>query len=139
MESFDGLFEHLKIHARELGDKVRDLIHEGNVRRIIIRDEHGHTFIEIPVTVAAIGAVLAPVLAAVGAIATLVSHFDVVVERRSPPGPAQPNHPASSSTPGPGATEDEVDMADTVPQRVDKNGTKVEDAAGTGSHDSLGG
>ena len=50
--------------------KIRELIHEGNVRRIIIKDEQSHTFMEIPVTVAAIGVILAPVLAAVGAIAT---------------------------------------------------------------------
>src|ERR1700724_2444601 len=64
-EQFGQFFEHFKVHANELGDKVRDLIHEGNVRRIIIKDEQGHTFMEIPLTIAAIGAVLAPILAAV--------------------------------------------------------------------------
>ena len=53
--------------------KIRELIHEGNVRRIIIKDEHGHTFMEIPLTVATIGVVAAPILAAVGAIATVAS------------------------------------------------------------------
>jgi len=57
------------------------LIHEGNVRRIIIKDEKGNTFIEIPVTVAAVATVAAPVLAAVGTIAALVAHFTIVVER----------------------------------------------------------
>ena len=61
--------------------RFKPLVHEGNVRRIIVRDEHGNTFVEIPVTVAAVGAVLAPVLAAVGAISALVAKFTVVVVR----------------------------------------------------------
>src|ERR1043165_9217065 len=85
MDKLDQFFEQFKVHANELKDKVRDLIKEGNVRRIIIRDEHGHTFMEIPLTVATVGVVLAPILAAVGAIATLVAHFQIVVERATPP------------------------------------------------------
>ena len=73
--------EEAQVLARDLVEKVKALIHEGNVRRIIIKDEHGHTFIEIPVTVAAIGAVAAPVLAAVGAISALVAKFTIVIER----------------------------------------------------------
>jgi hypothetical protein len=71
-------------------DKVKSLIHEGNVRRIIVKDEHGHTFVEIPVTVAAVSVVLAPVLAALGAISALVAKFTIVVVRSDdkPPGPA---------------------------------------------------
>jgi hypothetical protein len=73
--------EEVQVLGRDLVDKIKSLVHEGNVRRIIVRDEHGNTFIEIPVTVAAVGAVIAPVLAAVGAIAALVSRFTVVVVR----------------------------------------------------------
>lgn len=73
--------EEAQVLGRDLVDKVKALIHEGNVQRIIIKDEHGHTFIEIPVTVAAIGAIAAPVLAAVGAISALVAKFTIVVER----------------------------------------------------------
>jgi hypothetical protein len=69
MENFRVNLEEFKVLGKELVDKVQEMIHEGNIRRIIIRDDHGHTFMEIPLTVAAIGAVLAPVLAAVGAIA----------------------------------------------------------------------
>ena len=61
------MVEEIKVFGHELADKVKTLIHEGNVRRVIIKDEHGNTFVEIPVTVAAVGAVFAPVLAAVGA------------------------------------------------------------------------
>jgi D-mannonate dehydratase len=73
--------EELHVFGHDLVDKVKALIHEGNVQRIIIKDEHGHTFVEIPVTVAAVGAVLAPVLAAVAAISALVAKFTIVVER----------------------------------------------------------
>jgi|ERR1700722_18381943 hypothetical protein len=73
--------EEIQVLGRDLVDKVKSLVHEGNVRRIIVRDEHGNTFIEIPVTVAAVGAVIAPVLAALGAISALVSKFTVVVVR----------------------------------------------------------
>jgi hypothetical protein len=75
------LIEEAQVLGRDLVEKVGSLIHEGNVRRIIIKDENGHTFLEIPVTLAAIGAVAAPVLAAVGAIAALVAKFTIVVER----------------------------------------------------------
>ena len=70
--------------GRDLVDKVKSLIHEGNVRRIIVKDEHGNTFVEIPVTVAAVGTILAPVLAAVGAISALVAKFTIVVVRIEP-------------------------------------------------------
>ena len=73
MDKLDHVFEQFKVHGKDLAGKVGELIHEGNVRRIIIKDESGHTFMEIPLTVAAIGVVGAPVLAAVGAIAALVS------------------------------------------------------------------
>ena len=77
--------EEIKVLAEELADKVRELIREGNVNRIIIRDEQGHTFMEIPVTVAAVGAVVAPILAAVGALAAMASKFTNVVEKTAPP------------------------------------------------------
>jgi putative cell wall-binding protein len=83
MGQFERAFEQFKVAGKDLAGKIRELIHEGNVRRIIIKDESGHTYMEIPVNVAAIGVVAAPVLAAVGAIATLVSKCDVVVERAS--------------------------------------------------------
>jgi hypothetical protein len=76
--------EEVQVFGRDLVEKVRALIHEGNVQRIIIKDEHGNTFVEIPVTVAAVGAVLAPVLAAVAAISALVAKFTIVVERAEP-------------------------------------------------------
>jgi hypothetical protein len=73
--------EEIQVLGRDLVEKVKSLVHEGNVRRIIVRDEHGNTFVEIPVTVAAVGAALAPVLAALGAISALVAKFTIMVVR----------------------------------------------------------
>jgi hypothetical protein len=83
--------EEVQVLGRDLVDKVKSLVHEGNVRRIIVRDEHGNTFVEIPVTVAAVGAVLAPVLAALGAISALVAKFTIVIVRTEdkPPAPGE--------------------------------------------------
>ena len=85
--AFHDFVEEVQVLGRDLVDKVKSLIHEGNVQRIIVKDEHGNTFIEIPVTVAVIGTVLAPVLAAVGAISALVAKFRVVVVRAEPKPP----------------------------------------------------
>ena len=81
MGQFEQVFEQFKVAGRDLADKISELSHEGDVRRIIIKDEHGHTFMEIPLTVATIGLVAAPILAAVGAIAAVVSKCEVIVER----------------------------------------------------------
>jgi hypothetical protein len=85
--NLQDLVEEMQVLGRDLVDKVKTLIHEGNVRRIIIKDEHGHTFIEIPVTLAAIGVIAAPVIASVGAISALVAKFTIVVERIYPEPP----------------------------------------------------
>jgi hypothetical protein len=98
MDNFRVTLEEFKVLGKELVDKVREIIHEGNVRRIIIRDEHGHTFIEIPLTVAAIGVVAAPILAAVGAIAAHLAHFTIIVEREHP----EPPQPAADPSPADG-------------------------------------
>ena len=79
--SLHNFVEEVQVLAHELVDKVKALIQEGNVNRIIIKDEKGNTFLEIPVTVAAVGAILAPVLSAVGALAALAARFTIVVER----------------------------------------------------------
>ena len=79
MEELGRVYEEIKILGKDLVAKVGDLIHEGNVRRVIIKDDHGVTFMEIPLSVATVSVILAPVLAAVGAIAAVWSHFTVVV------------------------------------------------------------
>ena len=89
--AFQNLVEEVQVLGRDLGERVRALIHEGNVQRIIIKDEHGNTFVEIPVTVGLVGLVLAPVLAAVGAISALVAMFTIVIQRSEPKGPVSTN------------------------------------------------
>lgn len=74
--------EEFKINGEELIAKVKQLIHEGNIRRITIKNEQGETVLEIPLTIGAIGAVLLPTLAAVGAIAALVTKCTIVVEKK---------------------------------------------------------
>src|SRR5579863_6407615 len=95
--NFQQVVEEIQVMGSNLVEKVRELIHEGNVQRVIIKNEQGHTLVEIPVTLAAIGVIAAPVLAAVSAIAGIVTKCTVVVERREPPAPAPPpaeeNHP----------------------------------------------
>jgi len=83
----ESLVEEIQVLGRDLVDKVRELIHEGNVQRIVVKDEHGNTFVEIPVTVAAVGAILSPLLAAIGAISALVAKFTIVVVRSEPKPP----------------------------------------------------
>lgn len=73
--------EEFKLSGGEILNKIKELIHEGNVRRIILKDENGKTFMELPLTVGVVGAVFAPVLAAVGAIAALASNLTIVVEK----------------------------------------------------------
>jgi prepilin-type N-terminal cleavage/methylation domain-containing protein len=83
--NFQRVVEEFQVMGSNLVDKVKELIHEGNVQRIIIKNEQGFTLVEIPVTLAAIGVIAAPVLAAVGAIAGIVTKCTLVVERREPP------------------------------------------------------
>jgi len=75
------IVEEIHCTGDQLLAKVRELLHEGNVRRIAFKNEEGHTFVEFPLTVGVAGALFAPWLAAVGAIAALVAHLTIVVER----------------------------------------------------------
>jgi hypothetical protein len=73
--------EEFKVAGEDLLKRVKELIAEGNVRRIIIRNKEGKTLVELPLTIGIVGIALAPVLAAVGAIAALVTECTIVVER----------------------------------------------------------
>lgn len=73
--------EEFKVKGEDLLGKVKEIIREGNVRRLIIKDKDNKTLIEIPLTVGVVGIILAPVLAAVGAIAALVTECTILVER----------------------------------------------------------
>ena len=74
--------EEFSVNGEELLAKVKGLINEGNIRRLIIKDEDGKTLVEFPLTIGVVGVVLAPMFAAVGAIAALVAKCTIVVERR---------------------------------------------------------
>ena len=71
-----------KVKGEDLLRKVRELIDEGNVNRIIIKDNAGKTYLEIPVTLGLIGALIAPILAAVGALAVWAADFTIEVIRK---------------------------------------------------------
>jgi hypothetical protein len=71
-----------KVKGEELLKKIKELIHEGNISRIIIKDDSGRTYLEIPVTIGVVGAIFAPVLAAVGALAALAANFTIEVIRK---------------------------------------------------------
>ena len=74
--------EEYTVSASNLVDRVKELLHEGNVTRIILKDEKGTQLLEIPATVGVIGTVIAPWLAALGIVAALAAKCKIVVERR---------------------------------------------------------
>ena len=74
-------FEEFRVDGEQLLAKVKEIIHEGNVRRIIIKNEKGEVLVELPLTVGVVGALLIPVWAAVGAIAALAARLTIVVEK----------------------------------------------------------
>lgn len=74
--------ETFQVKGEELIKKVKELIQEGNVRRITILDKEGNTVMALPLTFGVVGAVLAPALAAIGAIAALVTECTIKVERK---------------------------------------------------------
>ena len=78
----DNNQEEFRVNGEELLKKVRELIDEGNARRIIIKNENGQTLVEIPLMIGAVGAIFAPILAAVGAIAALVTRCTIVVIKK---------------------------------------------------------
>jgi len=75
--------EEFQVDGDALLSKLRELIHEGNIRRITIKNEEGKALMDIPLTVGVVGALLAPQLAAIGAIAALVTRCTIVVEKET--------------------------------------------------------
>jgi hypothetical protein len=73
--------ETVEVKGDDLLAKIKQIVHEGNVRRITITDKEGHRLMEIPLTVGVVGVVLLPVFAAVGALAALVAECSIEVER----------------------------------------------------------
>ncbi len=75
-------YEEYKVKGKELVEKVKEIIKEGNVRRIIIKNKKGKSLMEIPITVAVVGTVFAPIFAALGAMAALISECSIIVEKK---------------------------------------------------------
>ena len=73
--------EEFQVSGDSLVAKVKEIVHEGNIRRITIRNEEGKDLIEIPLTLGVVGALLLPVMAAIGAIAALVADCTIIVEK----------------------------------------------------------
>jgi repressor of nif and glnA expression len=73
-------FEEFSVSGDEVVSKIKELLHEGNIRRIILKDEKGTTLIEIPLTVGVIGTILLPGWVAIGAIAAMVAKLTLVVK-----------------------------------------------------------
>ena len=91
--------EFFDIKGDQLLKKVKELIEEGNVRKIIIKDKAGKELMSFPMTVGVVGAVLAPVLAAVGALAALVTDCTIAIEREEQKPPEGPLTPSATDKP----------------------------------------
>ena len=73
--------EEFHVNGEELLSRIKKLVHDGNIRRIIIKNKEGKTVLEIPMTFGVVGALIAPQLAAIGAIAALLTEATIVVEK----------------------------------------------------------
>jgi hypothetical protein len=73
--------ESFKLHGENLLNKVKELVNEGNIRKIIIHDQSGKELMSFPLTIGVVGTLFAPVLAAIGAVAALIGECTITVER----------------------------------------------------------
>lgn len=83
MSDPDTRSEEFQFSGDTLLAKIREIIHQGNIRRVIIKNEEGRTLIDIPLTLGVVGTLLAPQLAAIGAVAALVLRGSIVVEKET--------------------------------------------------------
>jgi hypothetical protein len=73
--------EEIQVNGEMLVARIKEMLREGNIRRVIIKNEEGRILIDVPLTLGVVGALLAPQLAAIGAVAALVTRCTIVVER----------------------------------------------------------
>ena len=73
--------EEHKVSGERLLSRAKELVHQGNIRRITIKNDEGHTLMEVPLTVGVVGAVLLPIWVAIGALAALAANYTLVVEK----------------------------------------------------------
>ncbi len=89
--------EEFRVDGDKVISKIKEIVNEGNVRRIILKSEDGKTLVEVPLTlgvgVVGVSVLVAPVLAALGAIAALVARVSIIVERMDDKPPAPPSNP----------------------------------------------
>lgn len=81
----DSFRETFRVSGEEIGAKVREIVREGNATRIIIKNDKDETIMEFPLTVGAVGLILAPMFAAVGALAALAMDYTIIVEKKVSP------------------------------------------------------
>lgn len=74
--------ERYRVAGERVVEKLKELLHEGNVQHVVIKNDEGRTLLEIPVTIGVAGALLAPVWAAVGAMAAVVANCTIEIERQ---------------------------------------------------------
>jgi hypothetical protein len=77
--------EEFKVEGEKVVAKIKEIFHEGNIRKVIIKDKDGKILIEIPMTIGVVGALIAPQLAAIGAIAALLTEATIMVEKQEDP------------------------------------------------------
>ena len=88
MADFKGFTEELKVEGKELVETVKRIIHEGNVRRVVVRNPEGRTILDVPVNAGVLGAVVFPMIATLATIAVYAARYTLIVERNSPPADA---------------------------------------------------
>ncbi|HZU25846.1 MAG TPA: DUF4342 domain-containing protein [Bryobacteraceae bacterium] len=125
----------LTIPGAELDARLIPLLQDATVRRITIGDMRGNALVEIPVN-AATTAAPASLTAALRAMAAAAPQFTIAVQRAPAGTAAAAARPSLAPL---GASEDQMDTRHTIGQRIDRKGTKIEDLAGVGGHDSQGG
>src|SRR3954462_2572380 len=84
MSDAKSFTEELKVEGKELGDTVKRIIHEGNVRRVVVRNPEGRTILDIPVNAGVLGAVVFPMIATLATIAVYAARYTLIVERNAP-------------------------------------------------------
>jgi hypothetical protein len=113
MERQSDRVQEFSVNGDQLLAKFKELVHEGNIRRITIKNEEGKTLIEVPLTLGVVGVALLPVFAAIGAVAALATRCTIVVERTDEAASGQSDATASTASSGselPGSGESDQPM-----------------------------
>jgi hypothetical protein len=90
MSDAKSFTEELKVEGKELVDTVKRIVHEGNVRRVVVRNAEGRTVLDILVNAGLVGLVVAPLIATLATIAVYAAHYSLIIERSGPPTSQQP-------------------------------------------------